>query len=96
MPVVYTLDDDVRAHGEAQASRTAPIPDLSMQDGQLLAHGGADISPLEPVQYRHLEIRHAPTLAEWQKGAAGSDRYDRDSRHAVDQLEVDDDQRAVG
>ena len=67
-----------------------------MQDGQLLAHGGADIPMLKAVQHRHFEIRQTPPLAERQKGAAGGDRYDRDPRHAVDQFRVDDDQRTVG
>ena len=54
------------------------------------------IPVLKPVQHRHLEVRQAPTLAERQKRAAGRDGDDRDPRHAVDQLRVDDDQRAVG
>lgn len=67
-----------------------------MQGRQLLAHGGTAIPLLKPVQHRHLEVRQTPTLAERQKRAAGRDGDDRDSRHAVDQLRVHDDQRAVG
>ena len=61
-----------------------------------LRTAASTIPVLKPVQHRHLEVRQAPTLAERQKRAAGRDGDDRDPRHAVDQLRVDDDQRAVG
>ena len=67
-----------------------------MEGGQLPTLTGASFPVLEPVPYRHLQIRQAPAVIERQEGTARRDRHDGHAGRALDRPGIRDDQGAAG